>query len=265
MKNNISLLITLLLLISSNLFAQTPSKTELVEVRNTKIYYEVYGEGPPLFLLHGYTLSSQAWYPYVNDFTDDYQVYLVDLTGHGKSQIFKEDLSIKSVAQDFIALVEYLKLEQIQVIGFSFGGDVSYQVALSKPDLIESMITIGAIGTWDVNDFTNYQEAFTFENKANFDWLDKYHFTDEKIKALMTQFKNYTIYLTDEELQQIKPEVMIMIGDNDEGMDILEVARARKNIPKSDLWILPNVSHGAHEGETKADFIVKAKAFLSKK
>ena len=56
-----------------------------------------------------------------------------------------------------------------------------------------------------------------------------------------------------------------MIGDDDEGMDFTEIARVKKHLPKSDLWILPNVSHGAHEGETKADFIIKAKAFFSKK
>ena len=56
-----------------------------------------------------------------------------------------------------------------------------------------------------------------------------------------------------------------MIGDDDEGMDFTEIARVKKNLPNSDLWILPNVSHGAHEGETKADFILKAKAFFNKK
>ena len=81
----------------------------------------------------------------------------------------------------------------------------------------------------------------------------------------MDQFQNYTIKITDEELQSLKPEVLIMIGDDDEGMDIVEVARVKKNLPKSDLWILPNVAHGAHEGETKDEFIIKSMAFLSKK
>ena len=56
-----------------------------------------------------------------------------------------------------------------------------------------------------------------------------------------------------------------MIGDDDEGMDLAEVARAKKHLPNSDLWILPDVAHGAHEGETKDEFILKSKAFLFKK
>ncbi len=262
MKKHI--LFTILLLMSNTIFSQTPKKTESVLVNGKTLHYEVYGEGKPLFLLHGYTLSSKSWQPYVEDFEQEYEVYLIDLTGHGQSEAFKEDLSIRSVAEDLNGLVQYLELDKIQAIGFSFGGDVLYQLALLNPPLIESMITIGAVGTWTVNDFPDYQKAFTFENSANFPWLLPAHGTDEKIKALMEQFKNYIVELSNEELQSIQPEVLIMIGDNDGGMDFEEIVRVKKNLPESDLWILPNVSHGAHEGETKEDFIIKAKAFLTK-
>ncbi len=258
------LIFIVLILISTTCFSQTPKKSATVLVNGKNIYYEVYGKGKPLFLLHGYTLSSKSWLPYVKDFAKEYEVYLIDLTGHGKSDAFKEDLSIKSVAEDLNLLVQYLKLDKIKAIGFSFGGDVLYQLALMNPSLIESMITIGAVGTWTINDFPEYQEVFTFENRADFPWLLTHHVTDDKIKVLMDQFNNYTVTLSDEELQRIKPEVLIMIGDDDEGMDLVEVARVRKNLPISDLWILPNVSHGAHEGETKDEFITKSKAFLSK-
>jgi len=250
---------------STHMFSQSPKKSESVLVNGKNIYYEVYGEGKPLLLLHGYTLSSKSWLPYVKDFEEEYEVYLIDLTGHGKSDIFKEDLSIKSVATDLNSLVQYLEIDKIKAIGFSFGGDVLYQLALINPSLIESMITIGAVGTWTIDDFPEYQKAFTFENRADFPWLLTNHGTDEKIKALMDQFKNYSIKVTNEELQLIEPEVLIMIGDDDEGMDFEEVARVKKYLPKSDLWILPNVAHGAHEGETKAEFIIKAKVFLAKK
>jgi pimeloyl-ACP methyl ester carboxylesterase len=250
---------------STNLFSQIPKKSESVLVNGKTIYYEIYGKGKPLFLLHGYTLSSKSWTPYVKDFDKEYEVYLIDLTGHGKSEIFKEDLSIKSVAKDLNSLVQYLKLNKIKAVGFSFGGDVLYQLALMNPTLIESMITIGAVGTWTINDFPEYKKAFTFENRADFPWLLENHGTNDKIKALMEQFINYTVKLTDEELQTIKPEVLIMIGDDDEGMDLEEVVRLKKNLPKSDLWILPNVAHGAHQGETKDEFIIKSKIFLSKK
>ena len=261
---NRTIVLVLFILMATQTFSQIPRKSESVMVNGKSIYYEVYGEGEPLFLLHGYTLSSQSWLPYVEDFDNEYEVYLVDLTGHGKSEAFKEDLSIKSVAEDLNLLVQHLKLDKMKAIGFSLGGDVLYQLALLNPSLIESMITIGAVGTWTVKDFPEYQEAFTFENRANFPWLVPFHVTDHRIKVLMEQFNNYTVSLSDEELQSIQPEVLIMIGDDDEGMDFEEVARVKKNLPNSDIWILPNVAHGAHEGETKDEFIMKARIFLAK-
>ncbi len=254
-----------LLFVTTTVLSQTPKKSETVPINGKKLYYEIHGEGEPLLLLHGYTQSSKSWKPYVKDFEQEYEVYLVDLNGHGRSEPFKEDLALRSVAEDLNALLQYLKLDKIQAIGFSFGGDILYQLTLINPSLIESMITIGAVGTWTINDFPEYLANFTFENRANFPWLKEAHESDEHIKALMDQFKNYDVKLSDEELQSIKPEVLIMIGDDDEGMDLNEAVRAKENLPNSDLWILPDVTHGAHEGETKEEFILKSKRFLSKK
>ncbi|MEO9483629.1 MAG: alpha/beta hydrolase [Ekhidna sp.] len=253
-----------LILLSAIGYSQKMKKSASVSVNGKKIYYEQYGEGPPLLMLHGYSLSSKSWRPYVEDFEKYYTLYLVDLTGHGQSEPFKDDLSIPSVGKDVNALIQHLGLEKVKAIGFSFGGDVLFQVAMLNPRLIESMITIGAVGTWTVEDFPQYQEGFTFENKANFPWLETSHASDEQIKGIMDQFKNYIVSISDEELKQVQAEVMIVMGDDDEGMDFDEVARVKKNLPNSDVWILPDVSHSAHEGAYKSEFIAKAKRFLSK-
>jgi len=253
-----------LILTATALFSQEPRASESVSINGKHIYYEVYGDGPPLLLLHGFTLSSKHWKPYVTDYTADYSVYLVDLTGHGRSDPFNEELSIRSVAKDLDSLITYLKLEKIKAIGFSFGGDVLYQLALIHPDLIEKMITIGAVGTWTIEDFPDYLEVFTFENRADFPWLAESHEGDAQIKSIMEQFKNYIVEVSDQELQSISTEVLIMVGDDDDGMDLREIARVRDHLPNSDLWILPGVSHGAHEGETKEEFLKKSKIFLAK-
>ena len=249
---------------SASTRSPTPKKADSVSINGKKLYYEIYGEGEPLLLLHGYTQSSISWLPYVKEYEQDYEVYLIDLTGHGRSEPFKEDLSIRSVAEDLNALINYLELERIKAIGFSFGGDVLYQLALISPLLMECMITIGAVGTWSILDFPQYLEAFTFEKRDDFSWLKTSHDGEEQVRGIMDQFKNYIVKLSIEELQRIKPEVLIMIGDDDQGMDLREVIRVKENLPDSDLWILPNVAHGAHEGATKGEFIQKSRLFLSK-
>lgn len=251
--------------ISLTSFGQFPQKAERVAVNDTHLYYEVYGEGEPLIFLHGYTLSSRMWSAFVEDFQSDYAIYLIDLTGHGKSDAFKEDLSIRSVGEDLNALLKYLELDSVKAVGFSFGGDVLFQLAIINPTVLESMVIVGAIGTWDVNNHQNYLDAFTFENKDNFPWLNAYHSNDQQVMALMEQFKNYTVRVSDEELKQIQTDVMLVFGDDDEGIQLKEAFRARQHLPNSDLWILPNQPHSVHEGVHKADFIKNVKLFFEKK
>lgn len=245
--------------------SQMPKKAERTKVNGKHLYYEVYGEGEPLIFLHGYTLSSRMWTPFIDDFQKDYEVYLIDLTGHGKSDEFTEKLSIRSVAQDLSALLQHLKLDTVKAVGFSFGGDVLFQLAIINPAILESMITVGAVGTWDVNNHQHYLEAFTFEHKDNFPWMNAYHASETQVRGLFEQFKNYTVLVTDEELKNIPIEVMMVFGDDDEGIQLEEAFRARQHLPKSDLWIVPNQPHSVHEGAYKADFIKNVKRFLNKR
>ncbi len=263
MKN--MLLLLSLFLATTFCFGQMPKKAESVSVNDTHLYYEVYGEGEPLILLHGYTLSSRMWTPFIADFREDYEVYIIDLTGHGKSDGFTSDLSIRSVAKDLEALLKYLELDTVKAVGFSYGGDVLFQLAIINPTIIESMITIGAVGTWDVNNHPDYLKAFTFENKDNFPWMNAYHSNEQQVRSLMEQFKNYTVKVSDEELKRIQTDVMLVFGDDDEGIQLKEAFRARQYLPHSDLWIVPNQPHSVHEGLHKADFIKNAKLFFNKK
>ncbi len=68
-------------------FSQTPKKAEMVSLNGTTIYYEVFGTGQPLFLLHGFTETSKSWLPFVEDYAKDFEVYLFDLKGHGRSSL----------------------------------------------------------------------------------------------------------------------------------------------------------------------------------
>ena len=57
---------------------------------------------------------------------------------------------------------------------------------------------------------------------------------------------------------------MVVFGDDDEGIQLEDAFRARTYLPKSDLWILPNQSHSAHEGANKPRFVKRAKLFFNK-
>jgi len=250
---------------SSNSLANQLTKAETVIINGKNIYYEVYGKGTPLFLLHGYTQSSNVWRDHVNDYIDEYQVYLVDLAGHGKSDAFTETLSIKKVAEDLNALIQYLKLDKINGIGFSYGGDVLYQLALINPSIIDSMVTIGALGSWSIKDYPEIEKSFTYEVAKDYPWIKGTHKSDEQVRIMFEQFKNYSIRMSNNDLKRIKTKVLIIAGDNDQGVPLEEVIRSRKYLPNSDLWIIPNVGHGGHDAENKEAFVRVSKTFLGNK
>ena len=259
------LLPILIIMTTMHSFSQTPKKAEIVSLKGTDIYYEVYGEGEALLLLHGYTQSSKSWLPYVADYATDFEVYLVDLKGHGQSSPFTENLSIKAAASDLDALVRYLQLDSIHAIGFSYGGDVLFQLALLHPGLIQSMISIGACGFWDVDDHPDWVDYLAYKNIDNLSWMHEQQSSEAQIRSILDQFPNYRVSVSDEELKSIQTRTLFVLGDQDDSIPLEYISRARKNLPHSFLWILPNTGHSAHRDKNKADFIRLSKAFFSER
>lgn len=196
-------------LMTNKISPQTPLKAETVSLNGSTIYYEVYGEGKPLFLLHAYTQSSKSWYSFLPDYVNDFQVYLVDLKGHGNSGIFKEKLSIKSAAEDLQVLINYLNLTSIDAIGYSYGGEVLFQLALFQPGLINSMIIIGSSGSWNANDFPEWVEYLSYKNIDNLPWMREQQQSEEQIKTILEQMPYYNVNVTDDEMKTIKPEFFL--------------------------------------------------------
>ena len=175
---------------------------------------------------------------------------------------FTETLSINKVAQDLNMLVQYLKLDKINAVGFSYGGDVLYQLALINPSLIGSMVTIGSLGSWSIKDYPEIERSYTYEIAKDYPWVKGAHKSDEQVRVMFEQFKNYSIRISNDDLKRIKTNVLIVAGDNDQGVPLEEVIRSRRYLPNSDLWIIPNVSHGGYDAENKEAFVHASKTFL---
>lgn len=254
--------IIMMSLAATNDFAQTPRKSEIVSLNGTNIYYEVYGAGKPLFLLHGYTMSSQSWHPYVADFANDFEVYLVDLRGHGRSGKFTEKLSIRSVARDVDELARYLQLDSISAIGFSFGGDVLFQLALMHPGLVRSMVIIGSCGSWNAQEFPKWLEYLSYRNIDNLPWMREQQTNEDQIRSILDQLQNYNISVSEEELKNIRARTLLVYGDQEDSVTWECILSAKKNIPGSQLWVLPNTPHRAFAGNNSSEFVRVSKEFL---
>lgn len=243
-------------------YSQNPKQADTIELNGLQTYFEVYGNGNPLFLLHGFTQSSQSWIPFVEEYSDEYEVYLVDLMGHGKSSPFTEELSIKAVAQNLKDLAEYLKLDNIHAIGYSYGGETLFQLTLLEPDLIQSMIIIGSCGSWEAKDFPEFIEYLSYKNIENLPWMREQQMNEDRIKNILDQFPNYSVTLSESELKSIKTKTLFVVGDNDPAVPLDCLIQAKTNMPNAFLWIVPNTEHRIHTDKNRNLFVKTSKNFL---
>ncbi len=110
--------------------------------KNKSCYYEAYGNGEPVVFLHGNTASSKMFFSFIELFSQDFEVILMDFLGHGKSdrvESFATDLWYDEALQ-VIAFIEQAGYKKVTVIGSSGGALVAINVALERPDLVNKVI-----------------------------------------------------------------------------------------------------------------------------
>lgn len=142
-----------------------------------KIYYQVIGEGKPLMFLHGDTASSQMFELILPFYQNDYQIILIDFLGCGKSErvsAFPVELWFDQALQT-IALIEYLKIKNVHLIGTSGGAWVAMNVALERPDLIGKVVADSFDGRSLHSHFSEElvrerEKAMNDDNASQFYW-----------------------------------------------------------------------------------------------
>jgi len=116
------------------------------DVNGINLYYETHGKAGlrPLILLHGGLGSGEMFGPILPTLSAAHQVIAVDLQGHGRTADIDRPIDIRFMADDIAALIEHLGLEKPDVMGYSLGGGVAFQVAVRHPELIRRLIIISA-------------------------------------------------------------------------------------------------------------------------
>ena len=113
-----------------------------------EIYYEQYGCGTPLLILHGNSQSLAVFYPFLRTFLPDFQVILMDSRGHGRSRLSVHTalhgFSTKDMADDVIALLNHLHLSSVHLLGFSDGANIGLEIACKYPERLKTLICISA-------------------------------------------------------------------------------------------------------------------------
>lgn len=119
-----------------------------VETNDIETYYESYGEGPPLVLIHGAWVDRRMWEPQVAALAGEYRVITYDLRGHGRTGSSAErNYTIELLAGDLRALIDALDLDRPVVCGLSLGGMVAQLYAVRYNDLSGLVLADTAVST----------------------------------------------------------------------------------------------------------------------
>ncbi|MGK2861617.1 MAG: alpha/beta fold hydrolase [Chitinophagaceae bacterium] len=218
-----------------------------VKSNDASIYYELYGKGQPILIMHGGALGSTIeMADFIENLKGDYQVIAMTLRGHGKSELGHEPLTLSQRAKDALAVINDVTKDSVMVLGFSDGGYSSYQLAALYPNRIKKMIVIGAGEIYPgVREFNLTAKQAIEMDKAYWDQQMKLMPEPNRLQDLLTQISNCynNVTVGKELLGAIKCPVLVMAGDRDQGNPVERVVNAARYIPKHQISIIPNGSH----------------------
>jgi len=226
-----------------------PLESGMAPVNGIAMYYAIYGHGPPILLIHGGLSNADVWSSEIPGLTTRHEVIVADSRGHGRSTRTDERFTYDLMASDYLALLDYLRVGKVAVVGWSDGGVIGLDLAIHHPDRLTALYVQAANAspdglTWiptaaaalqapGGRDMAEYRrlsptpDQFVAFRKAIFEmWATEPHFTRQQLAS-------------------IKVRAAIVIGDHDNVVRRSHTLYLTSIIPGAHLIILPDVSHFA--------------------
>jgi pimeloyl-ACP methyl ester carboxylesterase len=226
-------------------------------VNGIKMYYEIYGrnEGMPLVLIHGGGSTIQSnWETILPILSKNYKVIAMDLQAHGRTGDRNAPESFEQDAADVVTLLQHLKINKANIIGFSNGGTTTLQIAMNYSDMVNKIVLISCNYKRDgmMPGFFEGLQKVTYNDmpqplkdaylKANPDQEGLLNMFN-KDRERMLSFKDFA----DEQIKSIKASALIVTGDRDV-ITTDHAVQMSKLIAGARLSILPG-THGSFIGE----------------
>src|SRR4051794_40435798 len=120
-----------------------PASTGYADVNGVHMYYETYGSGTPLVLLHGGMLSIRLNFAgLIPALAQRHRVIGVEMQGHGRTADVDREITPAALAGDVVALLDHLGIDQADLVGHSMGGAVVMELAISAPARVRRVVPI---------------------------------------------------------------------------------------------------------------------------
>jgi len=220
----------------------------IAPVNGIRLWYEEFGHGSPVILIHGGLANSDYWGLQAPFLAGRYRVIVLDSRGHGRSTRTDTPIGYDLMSSDVLALMDYLDIRKAALVGWSDGAIIGLDMAIHHPERVARLFAFAAnsdpSGVKDVSKspvFTAYEERAAKE-------YARLSPTPAQFKAFLTDIEHMWAsepHFTDEQLRSIKVPTWIVDGDHDEAIERKNTDHMASLIPGCGELILPEVGHFA--------------------
>lgn len=240
-----------------------------IHVNEIDLFYNVQGTGEPLILIAGFDCDSSYWSAVVPALIKKYQVIRLDNRGVGKSSAPDSPYTIKQMADDTAALLNYFGITQAHVAGHSMGGQIAQELTLAHPEKVKSLILLSSWAKGDAKfnsiiemfgDLSNKLEARIYQ-KSLLPWMyTKDFYIDERINDIATIIDYYpflppphAIYHqsrailhndTSDRISNISCPTLVVVGKEDILTPVAFSKQLADNIANAELLVIESSGHG---------------------
>ncbi|GAB4052937.1 alpha/beta fold hydrolase [Spirosoma litoris] len=234
-------------------YGNNPLAGHYYNVGDAKIYYELYGKGKPIVLLHGGLFGYIDEYEFlIPKLAQTHQVIAIGTRGHGKSEIGTKVFSYQQLANDAYAVIRSITQDSVLVLGFSDGGITGYNLTATHPELVRKFIAIGsprrptdrvlsneAEGKMTADRLDKMAPDFVKGRKAIMPNPERWSEFLDKLDVLWNQ----PTFITDDALRQVNCPVLVMAGDKDPYFKTEKVVETARLFQHGTLSIIPGCGH----------------------
>ena len=263
-----------------------PSKTGHADINGVSYYYAVYGKGEPLLLLHGGLGQIEMFGPNLARLAQSRQVIGVDLQGHGRTALGKRPINLAAMGNDMAGVLKQLGYNKVDVLGYSMGGGVAFQLAIQHPQVVRRLVLASAGYARD----GFYPEMLPQQAAVGAAMAEQMKGTPmyesyvaiaphpEDFPKLLDQMGTLmrTPYDYSADVKKLTMPVMLIFGDSDMyrpehivkfyqllGGGLKDAGWQRENMSQNRLAIIPNVTH--YEMGIAPELVATALPFLDAK
>ena len=224
-----------------------PTRSGMAAVNGTSIYCAQFGEGFPVLLLHGGLANSNYWGLQIAELAKEFSVLVMDTRGHGRSPVMSKAFSYSAFADDVAALLDFLAIPKVAIVGWSDGGVTALELAIKRPDRVSKLFAFGA----NMNP-SGYKAPsgpafadFTQRSRTEYRRLSPHpERWGQLVGGLRTMWRTQP-NITPEMLRSIATPTVVLAAEHDEIIRRDHTEEMARLIPGARLVVQPDVSHFA--------------------